>query len=231
MSEIGGVRGFRASSIGVTCAAALALPAVALTMPSAAAPPGVPPPPAAPVTAPHLPHPGTRPRPGPRTGPAPRRPGALLPRRRRLGQPRNRTARPGPGPQAVGRHRRPDGPAGRRHAQRRPRRRPGHGADPGTARTHSGRVHGCTAPLWAGDSDGVDVRVRAELVDHPGPRGSTPTGGTTCSRPACVWNSSAPARRPLRRARRPAFPAPAPATGTSAPRPRPSSAVSTAATW
>ncbi|MEU0410324.1 peptidoglycan recognition protein [Streptomyces griseorubiginosus] len=35
-------------------------------------------------------------------------------------------------------------------------------ADPGTAERTSGRVHGATAPLWVGDSDGVEVRVRAE---------------------------------------------------------------------
>ncbi|MET8249180.1 peptidoglycan recognition protein [Streptomyces sp. NPDC005202] len=37
-----------------------------------------------------------------------------------------------------------------------------HGADPGTAERTSGHVRGATAPLWVGDSDGVDVRVRAE---------------------------------------------------------------------
>ncbi|MDQ0761288.1 peptidoglycan recognition protein family protein [Streptomyces canus] len=35
-------------------------------------------------------------------------------------------------------------------------------ADPGAAERNSGRVHGATAPLWVGDSDGVEVRVRAE---------------------------------------------------------------------
>jgi len=35
-----------------------------------------------------------------------------------------------------------------------------HGADPGTAERTSGRVRGSTAPLWVGDSNGVDVRVR-----------------------------------------------------------------------
>ncbi|MFF9124179.1 peptidoglycan recognition protein [Streptomyces sp. NPDC014889] len=37
-----------------------------------------------------------------------------------------------------------------------------HGADPGTAERTSGHVHGATAPLWVGDCDGVDVRVRAD---------------------------------------------------------------------
>ncbi|MGQ4413756.1 peptidoglycan recognition protein [Streptomyces sp. SAS_269] len=39
-----------------------------------------------------------------------------------------------------------------------------HGADPATAERSSGRVRGATAPLWVGDSDGVDVRVRADSV-------------------------------------------------------------------
>ncbi|MFJ9559634.1 N-acetylmuramoyl-L-alanine amidase [Streptomyces fuscichromogenes] len=37
-----------------------------------------------------------------------------------------------------------------------------HGADPDTAEAAADRVHGATAPLWVGDSDGVDVRVHAE---------------------------------------------------------------------
>ncbi|WP_260333672.1 peptidoglycan recognition protein family protein [Streptomyces beigongshangae] len=35
-----------------------------------------------------------------------------------------------------------------------------HAADPDTAERASGRVRGSTAPLWVGDSDGVEVRVR-----------------------------------------------------------------------
>nr|WP_234046676.1 peptidoglycan recognition protein [Streptomyces adelaidensis] len=37
-----------------------------------------------------------------------------------------------------------------------------HAADLDTAERSSGRVRGSTAPLWVGDSDGVEVRVRAE---------------------------------------------------------------------
>ncbi|MFI5615846.1 peptidoglycan recognition protein [Streptomyces sp. NPDC051567] len=37
-----------------------------------------------------------------------------------------------------------------------------HAADPGTAERGSGRVRGATAPLWVGESDGVEVRVQAE---------------------------------------------------------------------
>ncbi|KOV98811.1 peptidoglycan recognition protein [Streptomyces sp. NRRL B-3648] len=43
----------------------------------------------------------------------------------------------------------------------------GHGADPGTAEGSARRLRGATAPLWVGESDGVDVRVRAE-----GPQGA-----------------------------------------------------------
>ncbi|MDR6980346.1 hypothetical protein J2X68_007086 [Streptomyces sp. 3330] len=37
-----------------------------------------------------------------------------------------------------------------------------HGADPGTAERASGRVRGATAPLWVGDSDGVEIRVHPD---------------------------------------------------------------------
>ena len=60
-----------------------------------------------------------------------------------------------------------------------------HGADPGTAEAASSRVHGATAPLWVGDSNGVDVRVRAgegdeggaDADDAPGPGGRPSVGG------------------------------------------------------
>ncbi|MGW0122419.1 N-acetylmuramoyl-L-alanine amidase [Streptomyces sp. NPDC003327] len=37
-----------------------------------------------------------------------------------------------------------------------------HGADPDTAEGASGALKGSTAPLWVGDSDGVEIRVRSE---------------------------------------------------------------------
>ncbi|WP_228182610.1 N-acetylmuramoyl-L-alanine amidase [Streptomyces anulatus] len=40
-----------------------------------------------------------------------------------------------------------------------------HAADPGSAERESGAVRGSTAPLWVGDSDGVEVRVRPEAAD------------------------------------------------------------------
>ncbi|WP_432030725.1 peptidoglycan recognition protein family protein [Streptomyces sp. 1222.5] len=45
-----------------------------------------------------------------------------------------------------------------------------HGADPGTAERTSRHVRGATAPLWVGDSDGVDLRVRADLAGDAGAR-------------------------------------------------------------
>ncbi|MET9962579.1 peptidoglycan recognition protein [Streptomyces sp. NPDC006326] len=46
-----------------------------------------------------------------------------------------------------------------------------HAADPDAAERGSGRVRGSTAPLWVGDSDGVEVRVQAEPAP-PGLRAS-----------------------------------------------------------
>jgi hypothetical protein len=56
-----------------------------------------------------------------------------------------------------------------------------HGADPGTAEHASGLVHGATAPLWVGESDGVDVRVRVDTGDRDrgaaaGPSVTLPSG-------------------------------------------------------
>ncbi|MEV5999600.1 peptidoglycan recognition protein [Streptomyces griseomycini] len=43
-----------------------------------------------------------------------------------------------------------------------------HAADPGTAEDTSGRVHGATAPLWVGPSDAVEIRVRGESSPESG---------------------------------------------------------------
>ncbi|MGW8887887.1 peptidoglycan recognition protein family protein [Streptomyces sp. NPDC055749] len=48
-----------------------------------------------------------------------------------------------------------------------------HAADPGTAEREAGTVRGSTAPLWVGDSDGVEVRVRPE-ADRPRHRAAAP---------------------------------------------------------
>ncbi|WP_217550669.1 peptidoglycan recognition protein [Streptomyces sp. GbtcB6] len=54
-----------------------------------------------------------------------------------------------------------------------------HGADPDTAEAASGRVHGATAPLWVGDSDGVDVRVRADADTDTDAESDTDAGADT----------------------------------------------------
>ncbi|MFF2327065.1 MULTISPECIES: peptidoglycan recognition protein [unclassified Streptomyces] len=54
-----------------------------------------------------------------------------------------------------------------------------HGADPGTAERESGTVRGSTAPLWVGPSDGVAVRVRPDTTDprdRTAPAVPLPTG-------------------------------------------------------
>ncbi|WP_155056222.1 N-acetylmuramoyl-L-alanine amidase [Streptomyces blattellae] len=50
----------------------------------------------------------------------------------------------------------------------------GHAPDPGTTEAASGRVHGATAPLWVGDSDGVELRVSAEPRTAGGDRADRP---------------------------------------------------------
>lgn len=52
-----------------------------------------------------------------------------------------------------------------------------HAADPDTAERTSGRVRGSTAPLWVGDSDGVEVRVQAEADGRAAPDGRAVTAG------------------------------------------------------
>ncbi|MEV7197820.1 peptidoglycan recognition protein [Streptomyces sp. NPDC093510] len=44
-----------------------------------------------------------------------------------------------------------------------------HAADPGTAERGSSAVRGSTAPLWVGDSDGIEIRVRADGTASAGP--------------------------------------------------------------
>lgn len=50
-----------------------------------------------------------------------------------------------------------------------------HAADPEAAERASGRVRGSTAPLWVGESDGIEVRVQAEPGSNR-PAGKLPTG-------------------------------------------------------
>ncbi|MGK9464464.1 N-acetylmuramoyl-L-alanine amidase [Streptomyces sp. G6] len=169
------MRGFLASSIGVTCAAALALP---LTPPASAA-----------TT------PANR-------GAAPA--GAYVPGSTQslplapLGGDRA----PGTAEQGVPRRDVPhfslvgvvwDDPATELHGQVQVRTRAAatgvwsawqelethnadHAADPGTPESTSGRVRGATAPLWVGESDGVEVRVRADSAPGAARTASHTTG-------------------------------------------------------
>lgn len=162
------MRGFLASSIGVTCAAALALPLTLPTSGARAATPGAQQPPAGPA--------------------AEAVPGSTqsLP----LGPLKHRRSA---GPAEAGEQglsRRDvhpyslvgvvwDDPDDELHGTVQVRTRPvggsawsawqdvethnhEHAADPDAAERAAGRVRGSTAPLWVGDSDGVEIRVRPE---------------------------------------------------------------------
>ncbi|MFJ7420204.1 peptidoglycan recognition protein [Streptomyces uncialis] len=187
------MRGFLASSVGVTCAIALALP---LALPAAArsaphpdpASPDTPAAPAAPA------RPATPARPAAPSPPVP--PGgtqslALAPR------PADRVRPPGTPEQGLApRGVRPfslvgvvwEDAAARLDGRVQVRTRAtgtadwsgwqdldvhqgDHGADPGSDEARPGRVRGATAPLWVGDSDGVEARVTGHPSDdrtHPG---------------------------------------------------------------
>ncbi|MEE1755975.1 peptidoglycan recognition protein family protein [Streptomyces sp. SP18CS02] len=51
-----------------------------------------------------------------------------------------------------------------------------HAADPGTPEGDAGAVRGSTAPLWVGDSDGVELRVRAEAPRSGASTAALPRG-------------------------------------------------------
>ncbi|MEV3968347.1 peptidoglycan recognition protein [Streptomyces sp. NPDC050698] len=210
MSKIRGMRGFLASSIGVTCAAALALP---LTPPALAAT-------ASPVPATEA---ATTARPAARAGvPAgaahrraaePYAAGStqslpLEPLTRDRATPSAPAAEQGLTRRAV-RHFSLvgvvwDDPDAELHGRVQVRTRAAgtgtwsgwqdvethnadHAADPGTQERASGRVRGATAPLWVGDSDGVELRVRSEPEAEAEPdtegaaAGSAGTGARTLS--------------------------------------------------
>ncbi|GAA2590579.1 peptidoglycan recognition protein family protein [Streptomyces lienomycini] len=179
------MRGFPASSIGVTCAAALALP---LAPPAAAATSSSTPPSSTPPSS--TPPSSTPPSSAPPTAGAGPRSGAYVPGSTRS-LPLAHLARdraPGAAEQGLTRRDvRPfslvgvvwDRPTAALHGRVEVRTRAAatgiwsgwkelethnadHAADPGTRESTSGGVRGATAPLWAGESDGVEVRVRSE---------------------------------------------------------------------
>lgn len=169
MSKLGSMRGILASSIGVTCAAALALPLAPLAVAADARPaPTAEAATRAAVTAPSDVLPGS----------TQSLPLALLTHDRASG-----AAVMGLAPRAV-RHFSLlgviwDDPAAELHGRVQVRTRAAatggwsgwqdvethysdHAADPGSTEAASGRVRGATAPLWVGESDGVEVRVQPE---------------------------------------------------------------------
>ncbi|MFG3590013.1 peptidoglycan recognition protein [Streptomyces sp. NPDC047990] len=166
------MRGFLASSVGVTCAAALALP-LALSAPAQAVPQAAKTGPAAPGS--------TRSVPLVPLGDD-RSLGAAAPEQ---GVPR-RSVRPfslvgvvwdDPGTELRGRVQVRTRASGTTHWtgwQDIETHNHEHGADPGSAESGSGRVRGSTAPLWVGASDGVEVRVRASADERSASAGKPP---------------------------------------------------------
>ncbi|MER8223183.1 N-acetylmuramoyl-L-alanine amidase [Streptomyces sp. NPDC094143] len=180
------MRGFLASSIGVTCAAALALPLTPPAVAATARP--VPTTEAATVARPAL-HAGT-----PATATTTRRAAEAATPGSTQSLPLEPLTRDRATPSAPateqGLHRRAvrhfslvgvvwDDPEAELHGRVQVRTRAAdtgtwsgwqdvrthnadHGADRNTAESASGRVRGATAPLWVGDSDGVELRVRSE---------------------------------------------------------------------
>ncbi|MET8857762.1 peptidoglycan recognition protein [Streptomyces sp. NPDC004579] len=170
------MRGFLASSVGVTCAAALALPLTLPATPAQAGPATLTSEAAAPGSTQSLP---------------------LVPltRRRSLGPTAStqglsrRNVRPfslvgvvwdDPATELNGRvqvRTRATGTGDWSDWQDVEAHNDEHAADPDTAESASSRVHGSTAPLWVGDSDGVEVRVEAEQVARDAADGQEPEEG------------------------------------------------------
>lgn len=172
MSTIGGMRGFLASSAGVTCAAALALP-LALSAPAQAGPQAA-------RTEPAVPG-GTQSLPLVPLG-ADRDLGAAAPEQG-LGRRDVRSFSlvgviwDDPDTELRGRVQVRTRATGTDHWtgwQDIETHNHDHAADPGTAERDSGRVRGSTAPLWVGDSDGVEVRVQAEADERATEPGDSP---------------------------------------------------------
>ncbi|PBC98514.1 N-acetylmuramoyl-L-alanine amidase [Streptomyces sp. Ag82_O1-15] len=172
MSTIGGMHGILASSVGVTCAAALTLP-LALSAPAQARPQAARTEPVAPGSTQSLP---LVPLSGDRSlGPAAPEQGlgrrsvrtfSLVgvvwddPDTELRGRVQVRT-------RATGANRWSGWQDIETHNHE-------HAADPDTAESGSGRVRGSTAPLWVGDSDGVEVRVQAQVDERATAGGESP---------------------------------------------------------
>ncbi|MGV9641747.1 N-acetylmuramoyl-L-alanine amidase [Streptomyces sp. NPDC003514] len=204
------MRGFLASSIGVTCAAALALP---LTPPAVAAT-GRPVPGAEAATSAAL-----------TAGPAARRenagPSAAGSTQSLPLTPLTRDrAADGPAEQGLSRRTvRPfslvgvvwDDPAAELHGRVQVRTRDAatgvwsgwqdvethnadHGADPDTAEGAPGRLRGSTAPLWVGASNGVELRVTPEGADPEPDKPATTGEGTKPGKTPATGDSTKPGK-------------------------------------
>nr|QIY62991.1 peptidoglycan recognition protein [Streptomyces sp. RPA4-2] len=172
MSTIRGMRGFLASSVGVTCAAALALP-LALSAPAQAGPQAATTEPAVPGSTQSL-----------RLVPLGdgRALGSAAPEQGVVRRAVRSFSLVGviwddPDTELRGRVQVRTRAFGTRHWtgwQDIETHNHEHGADPDSAESTSGRVRGSTAPLWVGDSDGVEVRVQAEVDERSTAPGESP---------------------------------------------------------
>ncbi|WCH92040.1 N-acetylmuramoyl-L-alanine amidase [Streptomyces moderatus] len=100
-----------------------------------------------------------------------------------------------------------------------------HAADPGTAESAAGGVRGATAPLWVGESDGVQVRVTAEGAD-PDPGATKPKSEVAGPKPkseAEAPKSEVAGPKPKSEAEAPKSEAPKPKPKSEAAEPKPKS--------
>lgn len=93
-----------------------------------------------------------------------------------------------------------------------------HAADPGTAESAAGGVRGATAPLWVGDSDGVQVRVTAEGAD-PDPGATKPKPKSEAAEPKPKSEAEAPKPKPEAEAPKPEAAEPKPKSEVAEPKP------------
>ncbi|MFF4050623.1 N-acetylmuramoyl-L-alanine amidase [Streptomyces chartreusis] len=98
-----------------------------------------------------------------------------------------------------------------------------HAADPGTAESAAGGVRGATAPLWVGDSDGVQVRVTAEGAD-PDPGATKPKPKSEEAEPKPKSEAEAPKPKPEAEAPKPEAAEPKPKSEVAEPKPKPEAA-------
>ncbi|MFB8755971.1 N-acetylmuramoyl-L-alanine amidase [Streptomyces nigra] len=87
-----------------------------------------------------------------------------------------------------------------------------HGADPDTAEGAPGRLRGSTAPLWVGASNGVELRVTPEGADPEPAKTAATGGGTEPAKTAATGGGTEPEKTQATGDSTAATPAPAPAS-------------------